>query len=67
MNSDNLNVITFDTKSKRTPTKQNQEEEHPQFLNQHQQMILNNLIKPDLERLEKKKKKYTKIILNQNN
>ena len=42
-------------------------EEHPQFLNQHQQMILNNLIKPDLERLEKKKKKYTKIILNQNN
>ena len=45
MNSDNLNVITFDTKSKRTPTKQNQEEEHPQFLNQHQQMILNNLIK----------------------
>jgi hypothetical protein len=66
MNSDNLNVITFD-KSKRASKPKKTEDETPQFLNQNQQIILNNLLKPDLERLDKKKNKYTKIILNQNN
>jgi len=69
MNSDNLNVITFDNnKTKRASKPKKTEEDKPNvFLNQHQQGILDNLLKPDVERLEKKKNKYIKIILNQNN
>ncbi len=69
MNSDNLNVITFDNnKTKRASKAKKTEDDQPNiFLNQHQQGILDNLLKSDVERLEKKKNKYIKIILNQNN
>lgn len=66
MNSDNINVISFDnSKQKRASKPKKTEGDEPiAFLNQHQQLILNNLLKPDQDRLNRKKDKYTKILLN---
>ena len=64
--SDNLNVITFDTTSKKKTNKKKETDTPFIQLNQHQQLILNNLIKKDVDRLEKKKYNLTQLILNSN-
>jgi len=64
---ENLNVITFDNSKPKKQATKKKEDDTPQFLNQNQQMILNNLLKPDQDRLNRKKDKYTNILLNQNN